>query len=318
MTRREFIVGIGAAAAWPVTLWAQPRRVYRVGYLNSGTSNPRIFRFFHDGLRELGWIEGQNIMIEYRYAEGRADALPELANELTGLKVDVIVASPTPAALAARNATQTIPIVGIGFDNPVQHGLIASLARPGRNVTGLSYAVGPEIFGKDLELLKELVPGLRTVAVLSNPGGPNHGIIVANVETAARSLGLKPLLFEVRRPEEFDSAFATMAARQAEAIFVVGDPMYGVHQAHRAFATLSAAGRPYQQATRRSRRTDGLWAELSGALASRRCLCRQDPQRLKARRSAGRTTDQVRAGDQLEDRKGAWSHRATDTARPRR
>ena len=231
MRRREVILLVGGAATWPIAVRAQATRVYRVGYLNSGTSNPRIFRFFHDGLRELGWIEGQNIMIEYRYAEGRADALPELANELTGLKVDAIVASPTPAALAARNATQTIPIVGIGFDNPVQHGLIASLARPGGNVTGLSYAVGPEIFGKDLELLKELVPGLRTVAVLSNPGGPNHGIIVANVETAARSLGLKPLLFEVRRPEEFDSAFATMAARQAEAIFVVGDPMYGVHQA---------------------------------------------------------------------------------------
>jgi putative ABC transport system substrate-binding protein len=214
-----------------MALRAQATRVYRVGHLGTGVRNPRISQVFQDGLRELGWIEGQNIISAYRYAEGRADALPEFANELIGLKVDVIVASPTPAALAAKNATQTIPIVGIGFDNPVQHGLIASLARPGGNVTGLSYAVGPEIFGKDLELLKELLPRLRTVAVLSNPVSPNHGIIAANIETAALSLRLETLLIEVRRPEEFETAFAMIAAKQAEAVFVVGDPMYGVHQA---------------------------------------------------------------------------------------
>jgi putative ABC transport system substrate-binding protein len=229
MTRSEFMVGVGAAA-WPTALRAQATRVYRVGYLGTGSSDPRVRRFFQDGLRELGWIEGQNLISEYRYAEGHADALSRLANELIGLQVDVIVASPTPAALAAKNATQTIPIVGLGFDNPVQHGLIASLARPGGNVTGVSYAVGPEIFGKDLELLKELVPGLRRVAVLSNPGSPNHGIIVANIETAARSLKLELLRIEVRRPEEFETAFAMIAANQAEAVFIVGDPMYGVHQ----------------------------------------------------------------------------------------
>jgi putative ABC transport system substrate-binding protein len=234
MERREFIAGIGGAAiAWPLAARAQQLagRVYRVGYLGTGADNPRILQFFRDGLRELGWVEGQNIVIEYRYGEGRSDALSGLANQLIGLGVDVIVASPTPAALAAKNATQTIPIVGIGFDNPVQHGLIASLARPGGNVTGISYAVGPEIFGKDLGLLRELVPGLRTVAVLSNPDGVNHGIIVGNIETAARTLGIKLLIVEVRRPEEFEAAFATIAAGQAEAIFVVGDPMYGVHQA---------------------------------------------------------------------------------------
>ena len=231
MRRREVILLVGGAVAWPIAVRAQATRLYRVGYLGTGARNPRILQFFRDRLRELGWVEGQNIVIEYRYAEGRSDALPELANELIGLHVDVIVASPTPASLAARNATQTIPIVGIGFDNPVRHGLIASLARPGGNVTGLSYAVGPEIFGKDLGLLRELVPGLRTVAVLSNPDGVNHGITVGNIETAARSLGIKPLIVEVRRPEEFDAAFATIAAGQAESVFVVGDPMYGVHQA---------------------------------------------------------------------------------------
>ena len=136
------------------------------------------------GYASWGWAEGQNIIIEYRYGQGRSDALPGLANELIGLKADVIVASPTPAALAAKNATQTLPIVGIGFDNPVQHGLIASLARPGGNFTGISYAVGPEIFGKALSgLLKELVPwAANRRLVLFNLDGPNHGIIVGNLE----------------------------------------------------------------------------------------------------------------------------------------
>lgn len=205
-------------------------KAYRVGYLGTGASNPRLLQFFRNGLRELGWIEGQTIIIDYRFAEGRLDALPRLANELIGLNVDVIVASPTPASLAAKNATPTIPIVGIGFDNPVEHGLIASLARPGANVTGLSYAVGPEIFGKDLGLLKELVPRLQTVAVLSNPDSTNHAITVANIEKAAHSLGLVPLLVEVRHSDQFETAFATIAANNAESIFVVGDPMYGVHQ----------------------------------------------------------------------------------------
>ena len=133
MRRREVILLVGGAATWPIAVRAQAARVYRVGYLGTGTRNPSILQFFRDGLRELGWVEGQNIIIEYRYGEGLSDALPRLANELIGLKVDVIVASPTPASLAAKNATQTLPIVGIGFDNPVQHGLIASLARPGGN-----------------------------------------------------------------------------------------------------------------------------------------------------------------------------------------
>ena len=117
-------------------------------------------------MRDLGWIEGQNYWITYQFAEGHYDALPRLAGELVRLGVDAIVAAPTPAALAAKNATATIPIVGTGFDNPIENGLVASLARPGGNVTGLSYGVGPEIFGKDIELLREMLPGLRHVAVL--------------------------------------------------------------------------------------------------------------------------------------------------------
>src|SRR6266568_2665484 len=233
MRRRQFIALVGSAVAWPIGVRAQQPagRVHRVGYLGSGTAAPRLLDAFRQGLRELGWAEGQNIIIEYRYAEGQYDRLPDLADELVRLEVDIIAASPTPAALAAKNATETIPIVGIGFDNPVQHRLVASLARPGGNVTGLSYSVGPEIFGKDLELLSELIPQVRHVAVLSNTANPNHAPMVSNVETAARLFGVDLLLLEVRGPDEFDGAFAAMAKERVEALFVFGDPMFSVHRA---------------------------------------------------------------------------------------
>lgn len=231
MNRREFAAGIAAAAFLPLMARGQAVKVRRIGYLVAGTQNPRLADSFWTGMGDLGWVEGQNITVERRYAEGSADRLPDLARELVALKVDLIVASPTVPALAAKNATDSIPIVGISFDNPLQHGLAASLARPGGNVTGLSYAVGPEIFGKDLELLGELVPALTNVAVLSNPDGPNHAVTVANVRTAARSLSVAIRLFEVRRAEDFENVFAEIANGRMQATFIIGDPMYGVHQA---------------------------------------------------------------------------------------
>jgi putative tryptophan/tyrosine transport system substrate-binding protein len=182
-------------------------------------------------MRDLGWIEGQNYRITYQFAEGHYDALPRLASELVRLGVDAIVASPTPAALAAKNATATIPIVGIGFDNPIENGLVASLARPGGNVTGLSYGVGPEIFGKDIELLREMLPGLRHVAVLSNPASPNHTAMISNVKPAARTLGVEILFLEASGLGEFDRVFAAMANQRVGALFIFGDPMLGVHRA---------------------------------------------------------------------------------------
>jgi putative ABC transport system substrate-binding protein len=231
MRRREFIALLGIMI-WSTGVVAQQRtgKVRRIGYLSLGTANPGLastpLGAFRQGLRDSGWVEGQNIIIEYRYAEGQYERLPGLADELVRLKVDLIVASPTPPALAAKKATETIPIVGISFDNPVEHGLVASLARPGGNVTGLSYGVGPDIFGKDLELLRELIPEVRLVAVLSNPVGPNHASMMSNVKTAATSLGLGLLFLEARGPEEFDNAFAAMVKEHAGALFVYGDPMF--------------------------------------------------------------------------------------------
>jgi putative ABC transport system substrate-binding protein len=235
MDRRAFFGTLaGGLLAAPLAAEAQPAgKVYRIGYLaaGSGMSNPRNLEAFRQGLRDLGWVEGQNIVTEYRWAEGRFDRLPDLAAELVRLKVDVIVASPTSAALAAKNATGTIPIVGMSLTDPIGIGLVASLARPGGNVTGVSYSVGAEIFGKDLELLKEIVPRVRRVAVLSNPASPARPLTISNVKDAARSLGLQLQLLEARGPDGFDGAFAAMAKERVGALLVVQDPAYIPHRA---------------------------------------------------------------------------------------
>ena len=233
-TRRAFLGTLaGGLLAAPRIAEAQPAgKVYRVGYLTAGsvTANPRVLEAFRQGLRDLGWVEGQNIVIEYRSAEGRFDRLPDLAAELVRLKVGVIVAAPTPAAMAAKNATGTVPIVGVSLTEPVGLGLIASLARPGGNVTGVSYSVGTDIFGKDLELLKEAVPKVRRIAVLSNPDSPAQPLTISNIKSAARSLGLQLLLLEARAPGDFDGAFAAMARERVGALFVVTDPMFIPHR----------------------------------------------------------------------------------------
>jgi putative ABC transport system substrate-binding protein len=182
-------------------------------------------------LRELGWVEGQNLVIDYRITEGRLDRLPDLAAELVQLKVDIIVAVPTPAVVAAKNATGTIPIVMIGVGDPVGLGLVASLAHPGGNVTGLSWSVGVEIWAKQLEVLKEIVPKVRRVAVLSNPGNPVHALAIRDVKVAARSLGLQLQLLEVRGPDEFDGAFAAMTKERAGALLVISDTIFSAQRA---------------------------------------------------------------------------------------
>jgi putative ABC transport system substrate-binding protein len=234
-TRRAFIgtLACGLLAA-PFTANAQPAgKVYRVGYLTAGSiaANPRVLEAFRQGLRELGWVEGQNVVIEYRSAEGRFDRLPDLAAELVRLKVDVIVGAATPAVVAAKKATASIPIVGVSLTEPVGIGLIASLARPGGNVTGVSYSVGTDIFGKDLELLTEAVPKVRRIAVLSNPDGPVYTHTTSNIKEAARSLGLQLQLVEARGPGDFDGAFATMARERVGALLVVTDPVFIPHRA---------------------------------------------------------------------------------------
>jgi putative ABC transport system substrate-binding protein len=226
MDRRTFLAGTGAVLlAPPLAAEAQPvGKVPRVGWLELGSMPPK--EALPHALRELGWVEGQNIVIEYRWAEGHFDRLLDLAAELVRLKVDVIAASPAPATAAAKQATGTIPIVFMGVSDPVGLGLVASLARPGGNVTGLTYGVGSNIYGKDLELLREVVPKVRRVAVLSNPASPSQPLILSEVKGAARSLGLQLHLVEARGPGDFDAVFSVMAKERVGALFVVQDPAF--------------------------------------------------------------------------------------------
>jgi len=196
---------------------------------------------FRQGLRELGWVEGQNIVIDYRYAENRVDRLPGLAAELVRLKVALIVSAGTQGVTAAKNATETIPIVMIAVRDPVGTGLIASLARPGGNVTGVSDSAGLEIIAKQLELLKETVPKIRRVAILSNPANAYHQLAIREVNIAARSLGVQLQLLEARGPNEFDGAFAAMATERVGALLVLGDAIFNSHRAR--LAELAAGSR---------------------------------------------------------------------------
>jgi putative tryptophan/tyrosine transport system substrate-binding protein len=233
MRRREFIALVGGAVAWPTGLYAQQAtgKVHRIGYLAGGSSTLPFHAAFREGLRELGWVEGHNIVIDYRFAEGQYDRLPGLADELVRLKVDIIVAAPTAAAVVVKKATEAIPIVMISIGDPVGLGLIASLARPGGNVTGVSYSVGLELFGKQLELLKETIPMVRRVAILSNPANPAQARAIENVKAAAESLGVQLQLLGARDPKEFDDAFAAMAKERAGALLVVADAVFNIHRA---------------------------------------------------------------------------------------
>ncbi len=211
---------------------AQPEKIGRIGYLGPSPSSGDLLPAFQEGLRELGYIEGKNIAIEYRYTDLGGDIdkrLPLLAAELVRLKPDVLVVSITVAALAAKNATTTIPIVMVNVDDPVESGLIASLARPGGNVTGLS-RLTPELVGKHLELLKEAVPKAVRVAVLSNPRNPLHPELVRNAKLAAGSLGVQLKIVEARAPMELEGAFSTMAGERMSALLVLGDGMFYVNR----------------------------------------------------------------------------------------
>ena len=224
---------------------AQATKVPRVGFLNAGSSSDPASQHnrdvFRQGLRDLGYVESQNIVIEYRWAEGKLDRLPDLAGQLVRLKVDIIVAVQTQATVAAKNATGTIPIVMVAATDPVGQGLIASLARPGGNVTGLSFTVGVDTVGKGLELLKETIPKVRRVAILSNPANQAQALGIKNAQVTAGSLGIRLQLLEARGPSEFDGAFAAMAKERVEALLVVADSMFNSHRTR--LADLAAGSR---------------------------------------------------------------------------
>jgi putative ABC transport system substrate-binding protein len=233
MDRRAFVRIVAASlVATPRFARAQqPAKIPRIGWLSPGSqaSDENFLASFRDGLRELGWVAGQNIAIESRWAEGRFERLPDLAAELVRLKVDVIVSLVTQASLAAKHATVTIPIVMVGVGDPLGSGLVASLARPGGNITGPSSMLA-EVSGKQLALLKEAVPKASPVAVLWNPANPVWQAAASReTEAAARALGLRLQLLEARGPDELEGAFAAMTAEHAGALFVPADIIFVRH-----------------------------------------------------------------------------------------
>src|SRR5262245_11139247 len=220
------MVVIVALSAWEASD-LRAANVPRIGFLAVGTREGRAFVIegFLRGLREHGYVEGRNILIEYRFSEGRHERLPELAAELVALKVDLILASGSPASFAARDATRTIPIVmGSLAADPIETGLIASLARPGGNITGMT-EMAAHLSGKRLELLKETIPGLARVAVFWNSPNPAYGPVLKGLEEAAPLLRLTLQRLEVRVPEDFEGALKTALGQHAGALFVPGDPL---------------------------------------------------------------------------------------------
>jgi putative tryptophan/tyrosine transport system substrate-binding protein len=228
MRRRDVIALLGGATAfsisWPLTAQAQPGKVWRVGMLDTTSAqlNAPNLDAFRRGLRQLGYVEGQNLAIDYRSADGRLEQIPQLAAELVRRNVDVIVTRGTPSALAAKHATATIPIVMAAIGEPVETGLVASLARPGGNVTGLSAFV-TELVAKRVELLKEVLPRIARLALLDNMSNGSVPPQWEETKRAARALAIEPQLLDVRKPEELDRAFDAAVAQRADALSIGND-----------------------------------------------------------------------------------------------
>jgi putative ABC transport system substrate-binding protein len=260
--RRTFLTGTGAALfATPFAAEAQQAaKIARIGFLATNlAATPHLPEAFLQGLRDLGYVEGRNVVIEYRDAEGKPERLPALAAELVALKVDVIVTGGTPQALAAKQATRTLPIVFASAPDPVESGLVTSLARPGGNVTGLS-ALAQELVGKRLEQLKHAVPGVSRVAVLWQPGAFGERTerdMLKEAEVAARALGVRLHFVEARGPEDFDRAFSEMTRARAGALAVSSGSMFIIER--RRLVDLAAKNRlPALYPTRESVDAGGL------------------------------------------------------------
>jgi putative tryptophan/tyrosine transport system substrate-binding protein len=226
--RRAFITLIGgAAAAWPLAARAQQtKKMPRIGVL--WPNPPATFEPMRQGLKDVGYVEGQNIAFEFRWAEGKLDQLPELAAELVGVPVDLIVTLAPQATLAAKHATQTIPIVFVAMGDPLASGVVASLARPGANLTGTTRMIS-EMSAKHVELIKEAVPSLAQLAVLWNPTNSSHRPAMQAVNAAARALSVQVQPLEVRAPTDLDGVFDAIVRERAGGVLFIADPVFFIH-----------------------------------------------------------------------------------------
>jgi len=231
MTRRELMLLLGGTVIAPRTLRAQQKAMPVIGFLGSTSPDPYapFTAAFRQGLSEAGWVEGQNLAIEYRWAEGHYDRLPALAADLAGRKVDVIVAQSTLSARAAKSATSTIPIVFTSGADPVAAGIVASFARPGGNLTGVSFLT-VELMAKRLELVSELVPQARVIALLVNPHITAAELIIRDMQEAARTKGVQLSILKAATESEIDAAFPSLVQLQAGALVVGADPFFAIRR----------------------------------------------------------------------------------------
>jgi putative ABC transport system substrate-binding protein len=230
MDRRDFVATLtgGLLAAPLVTEAQQAGKVYRVGFLRGGPPLEAYVEGLREGLRERGYVDGQNVVVEYRSTDGGFDQLPQLAEELVRSKVDIILASAAPAALAAKKTTASVPIVFVGIYDPVEIGLVPNLVRPGGNMTGLATNV-IDFAGKRLELLRGIVPKLRRVAVIWQPANPSNANQLKGAQVAARTLGVQLMPVSVQEPNDFDSAFTTV--RGTDGVLMLESPFFTTHRA---------------------------------------------------------------------------------------
>jgi putative ABC transport system substrate-binding protein len=259
MKRRDFITLLGgAAAAWPLAARAQQPAMPVIGYLSPTVPNERMLAVFRKSLAEGGYIEGRNIAVEYRWAEGRYDRLPEMAMELVRRKVAVIVASPTPSALAAKAATATVPIVFGVTDDPVRLGLATSLARPDGNATGVYFFLS-DLAAKQLGLIRELAPTAERIGLLVNPDNANAEAVTREMMAAASATGVQIEVIRASDSSAIHAAFATLVRNKTDALVVAADQPTGA--AHHAGDALSDPDRLYCSGIRRGGGTHELWRE---------------------------------------------------------
>jgi putative ABC transport system substrate-binding protein len=227
MKRRALIAALGGAAAWPLVAWGQQsRKIAKIGFIEAGSqqANQIFLDSFRDGLTALGWTEGNNITVLDRWAEARSERLPQIINGLIQSGVDVLVTAATPASVAAKRATSTIPIVAVGIPDPVGIGLVSSLARPGGNLTGFS-SLSVELTAKRVQLLQEALPNASRIAVVWNPQDAGARLGEGDARRAAEKLGLLLLAIEVATPDDIEHAFAGLRASKPDAVFVINDPL---------------------------------------------------------------------------------------------
>jgi putative tryptophan/tyrosine transport system substrate-binding protein len=303
MRRREFITLLGSAAAAasierPGPARAQPK-IRRLGVLSQGSVHTHptpMFRTFQQGLRDLGWVEGQNLAIEWRFSEGSAEPLPRLAAELVGVPVELIVASPTRPALAAKEATSTIPIVFIQVADPIQAGIVTNLARPGANITGLT-TMGADLSGKRLELLKEALPGAERVAVLWNRPSEGSVLVFRELQLSSRKFGIELQDIGISDLGELRDAVEFAIRTHVRAIMVIDDPVISSYRPQ-IMSLASKAALPLFSIYSDYANDGGLMAYGPNlhAIYRRGAACGPHPAGCQAKRPGGRATHNLRAG----------------------